>query len=89
MVIGWGGTYGSLHSAVKQIRDEGYKNIGFAHFNYQSNAQKHGGNFVQIQENSGLRIKQRTVCQHIKNQVQFIQFYNSTKSKGCHLPTMT
>ncbi|NEW78940.1 MAG: 2-oxoacid:acceptor oxidoreductase subunit alpha [Gelidibacter sp.] len=34
LVIGWGGTYGSLHSAVKQIRDEGYKNIGFAHFNY-------------------------------------------------------
>ena len=26
--------HGSLHSAVKQISDEGYKNIGFAHFNY-------------------------------------------------------
>ncbi|HEY9168981.1 MAG TPA: 2-oxoacid:acceptor oxidoreductase subunit alpha [Lutibacter sp.] len=34
LVIGWGGTYGSLHSAVKQISDQGYKNIGFAHFNY-------------------------------------------------------
>ncbi|MDD3722465.1 MAG: 2-oxoacid:acceptor oxidoreductase subunit alpha [Lutibacter sp.] len=34
LVIGWGGTYGSLHSAVKQISDEGYKNIGLAHFNY-------------------------------------------------------
>ena len=34
LVIGWGGTYGSLHSAVKLINDEGYKNIGFAHFNY-------------------------------------------------------
>jgi len=34
LVIGWGGTYGSLHSAVKQIYDEGYKNIGFAQFNY-------------------------------------------------------
>ena len=34
LVIGWGGTYGSLHSAVKQISDEGFKNIGFAHFNY-------------------------------------------------------
>ncbi len=34
LVIGWGGTYGSLHSAVKQINDEGYKNIGYAHFNY-------------------------------------------------------
>lgn len=34
LVIGWGGTYGSLHSAVKQINNEGYKNIGYAHFNY-------------------------------------------------------
>jgi 2-oxoglutarate ferredoxin oxidoreductase subunit alpha len=34
LVIGWGGTYGSLHSAVKQINEEGYSTIGFAHFNY-------------------------------------------------------
>tara|TARA_R110002050_G_scaffold94765_2_gene197228 strand:+ start:85191 stop:87059 length:1869 start_codon:yes stop_codon:yes gene_type:complete len=34
LVIGWGGTYGSLHSAVKEINEEGYKSIGFAHFNY-------------------------------------------------------
>jgi 2-oxoglutarate ferredoxin oxidoreductase subunit alpha len=34
LVIGWGGTYGSLHSAVKNIRDEGYTNIGYLHFNY-------------------------------------------------------
>lgn len=34
LIIGWGGTYGSLHSAVKQINQEGYDNIGFAHFNY-------------------------------------------------------
>ncbi len=34
LVIGWGGTYGSLYSAVKHINEEGYKNIGLAHFNY-------------------------------------------------------
>ncbi|MGA9590481.1 MAG: 2-oxoacid:acceptor oxidoreductase subunit alpha, partial [Salegentibacter sp.] len=34
LVIGWGGTYGSLHSAVKELNEEGYKNIGFAQFNY-------------------------------------------------------
>ena len=34
LVIGWGGTYGSLHSAVKQVNEEGYSTIGFAHFNY-------------------------------------------------------
>jgi len=34
LVVGWGGTYGSLHSAVKHINEAGYKNIGYAHFNY-------------------------------------------------------
>lgn len=34
LVIGWGGTYGSLHSAVKHVNEEGYKSIGYAHFNY-------------------------------------------------------
>ncbi len=34
LVIGWGGTYGSLHSAVKEMNDDGYDNIGLAHVNY-------------------------------------------------------
>ncbi len=34
LVVGWGGTYGSLHSAVKYMHEEGYNNIGYAHFNY-------------------------------------------------------
>ena len=34
LVVGWGGTYGSLHTAVKQLNEEGVKNIGFVHFNY-------------------------------------------------------
>ncbi|SNR56141.1 2-oxoglutarate ferredoxin oxidoreductase subunit alpha [Lutibacter agarilyticus] len=34
LVVGWGGTYGSLHTAVKQINEQGYKKIGLAHFNY-------------------------------------------------------
>ena len=34
LVVGWGGTYGSLHSAVKHMNEQGYNNIGYAHFNY-------------------------------------------------------
>ena len=34
LVVGWGGTYGALHTAAKQMSQEGYANIGFAHFNY-------------------------------------------------------
>jgi 2-oxoglutarate ferredoxin oxidoreductase subunit alpha len=34
LVVGWGGTYGSLHSAVKQLNNNGYDKVGYAHFNY-------------------------------------------------------
>ena len=34
LVVGWGGTYGSLHSAVKEMTDKGNNSIGLAHFNY-------------------------------------------------------
>jgi 2-oxoglutarate ferredoxin oxidoreductase subunit alpha len=33
LVIGWGGTYGALLTAVKELQDEG-KSISFAQFNY-------------------------------------------------------
>jgi len=33
LVVGWGGTYGHLYSAVKEIRKEG-KSVSLAHFNY-------------------------------------------------------
>ncbi|NOR76064.1 MAG: 2-oxoacid:acceptor oxidoreductase subunit alpha, partial [Draconibacterium sp.] len=33
LVVGWGGTYGHLISAVKELRQEG-ENVSLAHFNY-------------------------------------------------------
>ncbi|MDR1054368.1 MAG: 2-oxoacid:acceptor oxidoreductase subunit alpha [Prevotellaceae bacterium] len=33
LVVGWGGTYGHLYSAVNQLRKEG-QNVSLAHFNY-------------------------------------------------------
>ena len=34
LIIGWGGTYGSIHSAVKQFNENRERKIGYAHFNY-------------------------------------------------------
>ncbi|MDD7884531.1 2-oxoacid:acceptor oxidoreductase subunit alpha [Flavivirga sp. 57AJ16] len=34
LVVGWGGTYGSLYTAVKRLNEEGLNGIGLAHFNY-------------------------------------------------------
>lgn len=33
LVVGWGGTYGSLHTAANYMNETGHK-IGFVHFNY-------------------------------------------------------
>lgn len=64
LVVGWGGTYGSLHSAVKQINDEGYKKIGFAHFNYINPLPKNTGELLK-------RFKKIVVCE--LNAGQFIK----------------
>jgi 2-oxoglutarate ferredoxin oxidoreductase subunit alpha len=34
LVIGWGGTFGTLYSSLKELRQEGYSSVGLAHFNY-------------------------------------------------------
>jgi 2-oxoglutarate/2-oxoacid ferredoxin oxidoreductase subunit alpha len=34
LIIGWGGTYGSIHSAAKQFNENYPNKIGYAHFNY-------------------------------------------------------
>ncbi len=52
LVVGWGGTYGSLHTAVKHLHEEGYENIGLAHFHHLNplpkNTEKVLKNFKKI-----------------------------------------
>ena len=64
LVVGWGGTYGSLHSAVKQLHDQGYKNIGHAHFNYINPLPKNTEEVLK-------RFKKIVVCE--LNNGQFVQ----------------
>ena len=51
LIVGWGGTYGSLHSAVRKLASQGYK-IGHAHFNYINplprNTEEVLGNFKKV-----------------------------------------
>ena len=56
LVVGWGGTYGALHTAVKQLSDEGYSNVGFAHFNYINPLPKNTGEILK-------RFKKIIVCE--------------------------
>ena len=34
LVVGWGSTHGSIHTALDELMEEGEKAVGFAHFNY-------------------------------------------------------
>lgn len=71
LVIGWGGTYGSLHSAVKQINEEGYTKIGFAHFNYINPLPKNTNELLK-------RFKKIVVCE--LNNGQFASILSSNFS---------
>jgi 2-oxoglutarate/2-oxoacid ferredoxin oxidoreductase subunit alpha len=68
LVVGWGGTYGSLHSAVKQLNDEGYKNIGFAHFHHINPLPKNTEDLFK-------KFKKIVVCE--LNSGQFVQILRS------------
>ncbi len=88
LVVGWGGTYGALHSAVKELREQG-KDVSLAQFNYISplpeNTEEIFSKFKKIivcEINMGqfahyLRshLPQFTYLQH--NKVQGLPFYIS------------
>ena len=64
LVVGWGGTYGSLHSAVRVLDSEGYK-VGHAHFNYINPMPKNT-------EEVFSRFKKIIVCELNKGQLSFV-----------------
>ena len=68
LVIGWGGTYGSLHSAVKKLNEEGFANIGFAHFHHINPLPKNTEALLK-------RFKKVVVCE--LNSGQFVQILKS------------
>jgi len=64
LVIGWGGTYGSLHSAVGKLNFAGYK-VGHAHFNYINPMPKNTKEVFS-------KFKKIIICELNKGQFAFI-----------------
>ncbi|MCF6213183.1 MAG: 2-oxoacid:acceptor oxidoreductase subunit alpha [Flavobacteriaceae bacterium] len=64
LVVGWGGTFGSLHSAVKGMSEAGYK-IGHVHFNYINPMPKNTAEVFA-------KYKRIVVCELNKGQFAFI-----------------
>lgn len=83
LVIGWGGTYGSIYSAVKEVYEEGFDKIGFAHFNYINPLPKNTETLIK-------RFKKVIVCELNNGQfanvlrMQFsgIEFLQHNKIQG-------
>ncbi len=68
LVVGWGGTYGALHTAVKRLNIQGYSQIGLAHFNYINPLPKNAEDIFK-------RFKKIVVCE--LNNGQFVQILRS------------
>lgn len=64
LVVGWGGTYGSLHSAVKGINAEGYK-VGHVHFNYINPMPKNTAEVFA-------KYKRIVICELNKGQLSYV-----------------
>jgi len=64
LVVGWGGTYGSLHSAVGRMNEEGYK-VGHVHFNYINPMPKNTDEVFS-------KFKKIIVCELNKGQLAFV-----------------
>ena len=68
LVIGWGGTFGSLHTAIKYMHEEGHS-IGLAHFHYLNPMPKNTAEVLS-------RFKKIVVCE-----LNLGQFATLLKSK--------
>ena len=89
LVIGWGGTYGTLYAAVKELKQSGVSGVGLAHFNYinplPKNTEAVLSRFKKIvvcELNNGqfvsiLRMKFNGKTFHQFNKVQGLPFGNS------------
>ena len=64
LVIGWGGTYGSLHSAVRKLHAKGFK-VGHAHFHYINPFPKNTAELLT-------KFKKIVVCELNKGQLSFV-----------------
>jgi 2-oxoglutarate/2-oxoacid ferredoxin oxidoreductase subunit alpha len=67
LVIGWGGTYGALHTAVKELREDGF-DISLAQFNYLFPLPKNTGEVLG-------KFKKHIVCE--LNLGQFAEYLRS------------
>ena len=76
LVIGWGGTYGAIATAVQRVQRKGFEGRRKPICAIQSNAQEHRGGFEAFQEDSGSGAECRSTPDVVAGEV----------SGRCHRP---
>jgi 2-oxoglutarate ferredoxin oxidoreductase subunit alpha len=82
LMLGWGGTYGHLYTAFRELKKEGIK-LGFVHFNYIKPLPKNAHNILK-------RYKKLLVCElnngqfanYLRMKFQDLEFMQYNKIQG-------
>jgi len=82
LVVGWGGTFGHLYTALEQLQEEGYK-VALAHFSYIYPLPRNSHDILK-------RFSRVVVCElnlgqfayHLRSQFPDIEFLQYNKVEG-------
>jgi len=82
LVVGWGGTYGHLISAVRELRLEG-KNVTLAHFNYIKPLPKNTGSvFGKFKKIIVCELNLGQFASYLRNELPQFSYHQLNKLKG-------
>lgn len=82
LVVGWGGTYGHLISAVRELRMEG-KNVSLAHFNYIKPLPKNTASvFAEFRKIIVCELNLGQFAGYLRNELPQFSYHQLNKLKG-------
>ncbi len=82
LVVGWGGTYGHLISAVRELREEG-KNVTLAHFNYIKPLPKNTATvFGEFKKIIVCELNLGQFASYLRNELPQFSYHQLNKLKG-------
>lgn len=82
LVVGWGGTYGHLISAVRELRKEG-KSVSLAHFNYIKPLPKNTKEvFSKFKKIIVCELNLGQFASYLRNELPEFNYYQTNKLKG-------
>ncbi|PKO96294.1 MAG: 2-oxoacid:acceptor oxidoreductase subunit alpha [Bacteroidetes bacterium HGW-Bacteroidetes-7] len=82
LVVGWGGTYGHLYTAVKELHSEG-KSVSLAHFDYIFPLPKNTADvFSQFKKIIVCELNSGQFANYLRTQHQQFQYHQKNKVQG-------